>query len=37
MENEKEIQKFRSALLAYCKLDTLAMVEVVKKLKESVE
>lgn len=29
-------EQYRNALLEYCKLDTLAMVEVLKKLKESV-
>ena len=33
-ENEK--QKIRNSLLEYCKLDTLAMVKVLEKLKEGV-
>jgi len=33
MEEEKK-QKMRKALLEYCKLDTLAMVKILKKLKE---
>ncbi|MDD5372344.1 MAG: DUF2779 domain-containing protein [Sulfurimonas sp.] len=32
--DDEEKQKMRNALLAYCKLDTLAMVRVLKKLKE---
>ncbi len=32
---EDERQQYRAALLEYCKLDTLSMVEVLKKLKES--
>lgn len=32
--NEEEREKYRKALLAYCHLDTLAMVEVLKSLKE---
>ena len=37
-EMEKdEKEKYRKALLEYCHLDTLAMVEVLKKLKESVK
>ncbi|MGK0255698.1 MAG: hypothetical protein ACI81I_000304 [Arcobacteraceae bacterium] len=32
---EGEKQKMRTALLEYCKLDTMAMVQVLKKLKES--
>jgi len=35
--NKKEKEETRIALLAYCKLDTLAMVEVLKKLKEVVD
>jgi hypothetical protein len=31
-----EVEKYRKALLAYCKLDTLAMIEVLKSLKEKV-
>ncbi len=34
--NEEDIKKYREALLAYCHLDTLAMVEVLKSLKEKV-
>jgi len=37
MKNEKEKEKYRKALLEYCKLDTLAMVKVLKKLRESVD
>ena len=33
----KEIAKIRAALLAYCKLDTLAMVKVLEKLYEAME
>jgi len=33
-EDPVEIQKIRNALLEYCMLDTLAMVRIVKKLKE---
>jgi len=33
LENHAK-EKLRNALLEYCKLDTLAMVEVLKKLKE---
>ncbi|MDQ1339824.1 MAG: hypothetical protein QG567_979, partial [Campylobacterota bacterium] len=29
-------EQYRNALLQYCKLDTLAMVKVLKKLRESV-
>ena len=32
--NDEEKQKMRTSLLAYCKLDTLAMVKILKKLKE---
>ena len=32
----KEKQKMRISLLEYCKLDTLAMVEVLRKLKETI-
>ena len=31
--NDKEKQKMRNSLLEYCKLDTLAMVKVLEKLK----
>ena len=34
-ENEK--QKLRNSLLEYCKLDTLAMVKILEKLKECVK
>ncbi len=34
---KSELEKWREHLLAYCKLDTLAMVKVLEKLKESVE
>lgn len=34
--DEKSKQEYRKALLEYCKLDTLAMVKVLEKLKESV-
>jgi hypothetical protein len=33
---DEEKQAYREALLEYCKLDTLAMVKVLEKLKESV-
>ena len=36
MEDKNEVVKLREALLRYCKLDTLAMVKVLDKLKESV-
>jgi len=36
MRNEDERKKYRAVLFEYCKLDTLSMVEVLKKLKESV-
>jgi len=36
MQNEDEIKRLREALLKYCELDTLAMVEVLRKLKERV-
>lgn len=36
IEDEKERIKLRNALLEYCKLDTLAMVEVLRKLRKSV-
>ncbi|MDD3601999.1 MAG: DUF2779 domain-containing protein [Sulfurovum sp.] len=35
--NDEEKQVYRDALLEYCKLDTLAMVKVLDKLKESVK
>ena len=37
LENSKdqdEIKRYRTSLLAYCKLDTLAMVEVLRQLKK---
>jgi hypothetical protein len=34
LDDSEEIQKTRNALLEYCKLDTLAMVEILKKLRE---
>ena len=36
IKDKEEVSKLRNALLEYCKLDTLAMVEVLNKLKESV-
>lgn len=36
IEDNEEVKKLRSALLEYCKLDTLAMVKVLEKLKGSV-
>jgi len=36
IEDKAEVQRLRVALLEYCKLDTLAMVRVLDKLKESV-
>lgn len=36
MDDKEEVQRLRKALLEYCKLDTLAMVKVLEKLKESV-
>ena len=36
MEDKEEVTRLREALLRYCELDTLAMVEVLEKLKESV-
>lgn len=35
MEDKEEVAKLREALLRYCELDTLAMVKVLEKLKES--
>jgi hypothetical protein len=32
--DQTEIERIRKALLEYCKLDTLAMVRIVEKLKE---
>ena len=37
MEDKEEVQRLREALLRYCELDTLAMVKVLEKLKESVK
>ena len=34
MEKENEKQKLRNSLLEYCKLDTLAMVKILQKLRE---
>lgn len=34
--NKEEMQKYREGLLAYCKLDTLAMVRIIERLKEGV-
>ena len=34
--DEKEKQKLRNSLLEYCKLDTLAMVKILEKLKKEV-
>ena len=34
--NDETRKSYRNALLKYCKLDTLAMVKVLEKLKESV-
>jgi hypothetical protein len=36
IKDKNEVKKLRDALLEYCKLDTLAMVKVLEKLKESV-
>ena len=36
MEDKQEVQRLRKALLEYCKLDTLAMVKVLEKLKKSI-
>ena len=36
IKDKKEVKKLRFALLEYCKLDTLAMVKVLEKLRESV-
>lgn len=35
MEDEREVAKFREALLRYCELDTLAMVKILEKLREN--
>lgn len=37
IKDKKEVQKLRTALLEYCKLDTLAMVKVLEKLKNTVQ
>ncbi|MCK5537123.1 MAG: DUF2779 domain-containing protein, partial [Bacteroidales bacterium] len=37
MEDKEEVSRLREALLRYCKLDTMAMVKVLEKLKESVK
>ena len=34
IQDTSEIEKIRNALLEYCKMDTLAMVQILKKLKE---
>ncbi len=34
LDDPEEIEKIRNALLEYCKLDTLGMVEILKKLRE---
>lgn len=36
IDDKKEVKKLRNALLEYCKLDTLAMVKLLEKLKESI-
>jgi len=36
MEDPKEIEKSRKALLEYCGLDTLALVKILKKIKNKV-
>jgi len=36
MEDKEEVAKLREALLRYCELDTMAMVKVLEKLKESI-
>ena len=36
IEDVKLKQRYRDSLLEYCKLDTLAMVKILNKLKESV-
>jgi hypothetical protein len=35
-EDKEKVVQFRDALLEYCKLDTFAMVEILKKLKETI-
>jgi len=37
LDDTEEVEKLRNALLEYCKLDTLAMVKVLEKLKESIK
>lgn len=37
IEDKNEVKRLREALLAYCHLDTLAMVKILEKLKESVK
>jgi hypothetical protein len=37
LENEEVIERVRRALLAYCRLDTLAMVEIVERLRRMAE
>lgn len=37
MDDKEEVARLREALLRYCELDTLAMVKVLEKLKESVK
>ena len=36
-QQPEDIVKIREALLAYCKLDTLAMVKILEKLYEMIE
>ena len=36
MDDKQEVGRLREALLRYCELDTLAMVKILEKLKESV-
>jgi len=35
MEDKQEVARLREALLRYCELDTLAMVEILEKLRET--
>ncbi len=37
IDDEKLKQRYRDSLLEYCKLDTLAMVKILEKLKECVK
>ena len=37
IENEEQKEEYREALLEYCKLDTLAMVKIIEKLKENIK